>query len=334
MDFINNIKNKYLELLQPIQRTLSNAQQSWQKAPLVGGLAGQAVQRFQQLPQQVQATGQLVNQGLQDRSSQLGESIVSIPYRMADYGNYMTQKFGEPVNFNEMDKNEKRIGKIIQSKPVKQQDFWAEQFFRMPQQIKTSSAQLMPLINDITPVPPADPKLEAIKQQVLNNPMLRPAAKEYLSKIPVVYENMGDWGGRAKQKYIAVSDKIKSPQLIAIIIEHELLHKTPNLVPTSLFHPKNQEIVNNYTKRWGENYFNNNDPRTLIGEMFAEQDLPPAYYWHIFKNINPKASNQDFISYLKSWFENEINNPSLPTTPNPNVQRPFVVPNSGGQKIQ
>ncbi|MCK9371239.1 hypothetical protein M0R04_15105 [Candidatus Dojkabacteria bacterium] len=242
---------------------------------------------------------------------------------------------------------------------------------------KGASGQFKPYIRDTSPAPKSDPSLERIKMKVLSNPNLTPAAKNYLSKIPVSFEKYrpnkegrvpagASYGSSdngivyAQNPYITISDKFKNPpsmvgidpfktpeeaaiykkQAIAeqtkaleTVIVHELNHQAPRLVPVELFHPKNKVIIDQYVQRWGEKYMKN--PGYLVEEMFAEQALPPAYYYHVFKSINPKASQQDFVGYLKSFFINKIN------TPAPVVQniggRPTsrtIVPNSGGQIIQ
>jgi hypothetical protein len=195
------------------------------------------------------------------------------------------------------------------------------------------------------PAPTTDSQLEAEKQKVLNSLNLRPRAREYLSKIPIYYEKAQNLppnvlGVAHKDVFpsIAISEQLKTVPLeseylnqegitqediqktqeaikqknikqIDDVIKHELLHQTPRLIPVGLFHPKNKAIIDYYVNRWGKDYMN--QPGALVEEMFAEQDLPPAYYWHIFKNVVPDATPTDFISTLKSYFVNKINTPDV-----------------------
>lgn len=223
-----------------------------------------------------------------------------------------------------------------------------------------------------------NPQLEAIKQKILAGENVRLSARQYLSDIPIRYApvNMGDqnWGGVAVDantpfREIVINPDIAQPQKIETApgvfrseteqetaqrvdyqlnetIRHELLHQTPQLLPTKLFTPENKQVINDYVQRWGKEYFKNPknkkfDTQRLVGEMFAEEALPPAYYWHVFKRVVPDAKPKDFIDQIKSYFVNNINNPQ--PTPQPtnsvipsnieNIMSPISVPGTGGGPI-
>lgn len=281
----------------------------------------QAVSQVQQLPQQIQATGQLMGQGLQERGNQISEGIASIPYNHAtsqrnDRIQNGIQIGGPPTQFQQIDnrnyRNANQYGKLAMDS-ITGEGAW--------QPTAEPSAVRTPLFIDRTSVSPSNPYLEGLKKQVLSNPGFRPSAREYLSKIPIIYEDtpigveaQAHNSPELQNPYIGVSpdsvnhgpSDITNENYVKSVIEHELLHQTPQLVPQSLFHPKNQPIIDQYTERWGADYAK--QPGALVGEMFAQEDLPPAYYWHIFKNVNPQASQQDFLGYLNSWFTNELTN--------------------------
>ena len=300
-------------------------------------------------PQQVNIP-QII-QVAQNVGTQVGEKVASVPYAIRDTRLNYQKKYGMPVNWNKVAEQEDRTVDFIESKPLVYQNLVGETFFPRPQQTARVSADLLPFFNDITPAQKTDPYLEQLKQQVLNSPNLRPVAKQSLSNIPIIYQKMkagGAASGMGTQRpLIAISEKYRDPvrypirrgednyvkqspgeaikaneDAIKTIIQHELLHQTPRLIPMKLFHPKNQTIVNDFTKRWGKEYMKR--PGALVEEMFADNALPPAYYWHVFKNLNPNSTKQDFLTHLRSWFVNNVN------TSNPESQ----ISNSRGQRVQ
>ena len=263
--------------------------------------------------------GNQINQNI----SSIPDKIASIPFNMAT--NKMNSMIGPPIKDPASNYLYDNSDKIFNNMSPSSMDAYIGLDKEIYRQQKTPSASLMPQYkipsNKITNVT-SDPYLEGIKQKVLSSPNIRQPARDYLKKIPISYSegNNLPYAGVAVQgpnpqvlinkKYF---DSIKNdPNIVpGVILEdtikHELLHHTPKLLPKELFKPENKKVVDAYTQRWGKQYFN--QPGSLVEEMFAENDLPPAYYWHIFKEINPQAKEQDFITALKSYFINNINQP-------------------------
>jgi hypothetical protein len=276
--------------------------------------------------------------------NQVSERIASIPYATTNIQRNLSNPI--PVDWNTAAKNQNIIDSVIGSQKPVYQPLTINSFYPQGQQAPVS-AKMAPNYQQIAP--PTNPYLEGIKQQILNSPNVRPSARAYLSKLPIAYEKQEDSAGQAHRgayPYIGINDIFNKPQkLVPVgtrfedgsvvtkesqaalmrkaelirIIKHELLHETPRLVPTEMFHPQNKAVVDHYTNQWGKDYMKR--PKALVEEMFAEQNLPPAYYWHVFKNLNPKATKQDFVGYIKSWFVNNVNTPQAPipsATPVPN----------------
>lgn len=252
------------------------------------------------------------------------EPITSIPYRISQ--NKINEQSKGLYNYPE---------KYFPQTPVFQSRQPPEQF-----QNREPNMSYVPE-NLINIVPQKYPQLEAIKRKVLGGENIRPSAREYLKQVPITFREQGilqntyrgvssGKGTPFREIGINPNEKMDSQQL-EDVIKHELLHQTPNLVPKELFHPKNKQVISGYTQRWGQQYFKN--PKALVEEMFANQDLPPAYYWHIFKEVNPKATKENFINHLKSYFVNNINNPPPQLPRGGNGQQGISVPGTGGGPV-
>lgn len=316
---INDLKNKYLGLLSGAKNTLSSA---------VGNV------------------GQQVN-----------NMVASAPYTLNNVNLAVQKATLPPTTWDQSINRVNPMGNTInQNLPIKQPVLSGMSYNPDPyMNVQVLAGQnrdnvnIRPFNNE--PAPQSDPRLEAMKQNILNSPNLRDVAKNYQSNIPLTFENlpptvMGNAANKGgEHPYIAISDRVLKPidprlspqrqveqkaynqEQLNQIIEHELLHQTPRLVPTEMFHPQNKAVIDEYTQRWGADYMKH--PKALVEEMFAEQDLPPAYYWHVFKKVNPKAKEKDFISALKSYFINKINTPEQ--TPEPTFNNGQGIP---GRQIQ
>jgi len=198
-----------------------------------------------------------------------------------------------------------------------------------------SSAQLAQQPDAYVSNPESDPVLEKFKQKVLSNPNITEATRAYLSDIPISYRGSEEkFSGMSEapgtpNRQIIINEKLKDQprevvredsvkqQSVKIpdtqleeVIQHELLHQAPRLLSTKEYKPINQKKVEGYIQRWGKDYMKARSADVnrggalagVVEEMFAEKDLPSAYYWHIFKNVVPNATPQNFIDTIKSVF--------------------------------
>lgn len=289
-----------------------------------------------------------VRQQISNFSDNVGNTVSSIPYKVQENKIKFNFRNKTPVNWGDPVALQGALDKITSNAPkwggsyvppaltniggnvATNPNSWTGSFDPVGQMQEFSHPQQMTYNN---PQINTSPMLEQIKQNVISK--LRPAAREFLNKVPIGFDkmdqgNLGQSRGKGTPgRNVAISDtflKPANPNLsparqeeykkyqageLEKVIEHELLHQTPRLVPTNLFKPENEVVVKNYTERWGQDYMDR--PGSLVEEMFAEQDLPPAYYWHVFKNVNPNATEKNFIDTLKAYFVNSINTPYTET---------------------
>ena len=276
----------------------------------------------------------------------IGESIASIPYNQSR---------------NKINLERKKLF-VIPEKTLPKQPAFIPQSRQYPEQFQTPAPNMSFVPEDQMLIQrDTNPELEAIKQRILSGKNVRPSVKEYLSDVPINYvdSQLADrnWAGASldagnpyreiqinpdimKTRQIETAPGVFRPETkeettiradrtLNDTIKHELLHQTPNLVPEKLFQPRNQKVINEYSDRWGKKYFN--DPKTqkldtnrLVGEMFAEEALPPVYYWHIFKKVVPQAKPSNFIQAIKSYFSNNINNPQPETEFSPQIMNSLI----------
>ena len=258
------------------------------------------------------------------------DAVAQIPFRSLNYRINNIQQKGTPLDFNRLQKEGRLLSNKLESTPKPYQNFTEQQFWPEDQITKNTSASKNLMPYDKIKVK-TNPYLEGFKQKVIKNMNLKPAAQQYLSKIPVTYVNdKGPFAGRAintqqpnaqiniNEKYYpnpipvsstgaTLADTPEIKQQLESIIQHELLHQAPDFVSTTQYKPVDKKQVDSYIKRWGEPYFTNPDTgqidtNRLVGEMFAEKDLPPIYYWHIFKQTVPGAKPSDFINAIKQVF--------------------------------
>ncbi len=258
--------------------------------------------------------------------------VKDLPFNTAQISLNMQKQGKTPVTFSQAQKRDEQLYKM--QDPIYRNSLGDAPVDNLLYDTTPNSGPSAGLNDQVTSpyyyVPDPSPQLEAIKQQVLSQPNLRPAAKNYLSQIPITAQqpqNDAKWAGYAgggkgtPEQYVAIDPRVPgwmtlgpdaSPeqrkamqpkldeQYLSSVIQHELLHQTPELLPTSLYQPKDQQQIQEYTQRWGKDYMKR--PGALVGEMFAEQDLPPIYYFHIFKQVVPNATPQDFINEIKNYF--------------------------------
>lgn len=288
------------------------------------------------------------------------EPIAAIPFKISKFNIENSKKRMIPITMQQAEKAGQKDQEIFDKLfPRNIPDAFIDEML-LPQRIAASTEMLPEQTKYVIPYP-SDPKLEQIKQRILNNPNIRPLAKEYLSNIPITYEeSMGRFSGMSMGeetpgRQILINKDILKPRMVKKAgdtiqrqetsretaervdielndtIKHELLHQTPELVPNKLFKPINKKVIDNYINRWSKEYFQNPenkefDTKRLVGEMFAEEALPPIYYFHIFKQIVPDAKPSNFIQAIKSYFVNNINNPdSNPTPNNDGIGRPVNI---------
>lgn len=291
---------------------------------------------------------------------QTENAIASAPFQYQNIKNNLGKNFKTPIDFSALAAEENRRNILYDtSTPRKKLEFNIPYDNYLPIKDTSATPRLGVYTYDNSPRIQTESYLEQIKQKVLSNPNLRPVAKEYLSKIPITYGQVQPGaiaqaeGVGTDRPNVVVSDRFKkqypsswSSQRIQdqkkyeqdqleIIIKHELLHETPRLIPIKLFHPKNQPIINQYANRWKGHISN---PKDLIEEMFAESELPPAYYWHIYKQVNPKSTKSNFLDSLRSYFVNNLNTAKFVKTRQNEIkgtlEQATIVPGSGGGKVQ
>ncbi len=263
--------------------------------------------------------------------------VKDLPFNAAQISLNMQKSGKTPITFSQANKKAEAMFKM--EEPLYRNGLGDAPVDNLRYDMTPNSGSSAGLNDQVTSpnyyIPDANPQLEAVKRQVLSQPNLRPAAKNYLSQIPVTAgtpsPNEMQWGGHVggtkgePNQYIVVNPHVPkwmtlgpdaSPeqrkamqpkldeQYLSSVIQHELLHQTPELLPTSLYTPKDKQQIQEYTDRWTKKYMD--QPGKLVGEMFAEQDLPPAYYYHIFSKLNPEATPQDFINEIKNYVLNYI----------------------------
>ncbi|MCK9371548.1 hypothetical protein M0R04_16670 [Candidatus Dojkabacteria bacterium] len=274
-----------------------------------------------------------LQRNVQQIPQQINNTISSIPYKMADRRIQNVAQNKIPVDWSNPVARQQGIDKVMANAPrwgrsfvpqsltniggsvARNPDSWTGslnpvgqmQDFSNPLQRTYNAPQITP-----------SPLLENIKRNVISG--LKPSAREFLSNVPIQFGDI-EAGGESRNKgtpgrNITINENLikneKDPNRkmvideITNIVKHELLHQTPRLVPTEMFHPKNKPVIDEYTNRWGTEYMKQR-PTALVEEMFAEEALPPAYYWHIFKNVNPNATKKNFIDTMKYYFVNNIN---------------------------
>jgi len=176
--------------------------------------------------------------------------------------------------------------------------------------------------------PKSDPALDQYKKELLSSQNLRPSAVNYLKDIPLTVNKLyGDTQGISMgqgtptRQIQLSSDLINRPgntypsQMLRVggnqsinpmvlkkedikgVLRHEYLHQVPQGIPIFLAGTPDKQTENYYVDRWGKDYMG--DKKTLMKEMFAEQDLPPQYYWHIFKKVSPNATPAQFTSIFQ-----------------------------------
>lgn len=319
-----NLKNLADELKKKLQQGVSNvgnfAKQSSQLLPPVQ--AYNSIQQIKNIPNQISA----------------------IPYKLADAKIQSQMKNKMPADWSTPEGRQIASDKVMAAAPRWGQSFVPQSLQNIGGSVAQNPdswtgslnpvGQMQEFSNPLQRTYPkveTNPFLENIKQKVISG--LKPEARQYLSNIPIQYGELdkGTLGqSQAKEsagRNVVISDTFNKPvsdklplkrqaevvdytrQQLETVIKHELLHQTPRLVPTELFHPKNQPVIDQYTERWGTDYMKQS-PNALVEEMFAEESLPPAYYWHIFKKVNPKATQRNFVDTMKSYFVNSVNTPA------------------------
>jgi len=163
------------------------------------------------------------------------------------------------------------------------------------------SAQLLPYIEPL----PSDLN-EAQTAQLLNQFNLRPAAYDYFSQIPIKvgeqylnsYNETGQLpGGQWNGKFVAVNPYFIDengqqqpipPEQLESAVMHEYGHSAPRMLPSWTIPLGSSAEAQEYAQRWGPDYFarSSNPEEKFNEERFAEGDLPPEFFYHIF---NPET---------------------------------------------
>ncbi len=262
--------------------------------------------------------------------------VKDLPFNAAQISLNMQKQGKTPVTFSQANKKAEAMFKM--EEPLYRNGLGDAPIDNLRYDMTPNSGSSAGLTDQVTSpnyyVPDANPQLEAVKRQVLSNPNLRPAAQRYLSQIPITYRtplpDERPFAGVTDQElsgtpsqYIAINPNInlqtdnpsvlaqrsaevnKQPlaQTLDSVIQHELLHNTPQLLPITTYKPSDKKQINAYVEKWSKKYMDQG-PDRLVGEMFAEQALPSVYYWHIFKQVVPNATPQDFINGIKNLFIN------------------------------
>jgi len=315
------------------------------QSPIVKNFVQTAQKGIQNWAVQNPARAQNIIDAPSNFSQSVTEPIASVPFNRAK---------------NKINLERKKLF-VIPEKTLPKMPAYVPQSRQYPEQFQTPAPNMSFVPEDQLLIQrESNPELEAIKQRILSGKNVRPSVKEYLSDVPINYSPSGldnRWAGASldagnpyreiqinedilKTRQIETAQGVFRPETkqettvrvdrtLNDTIKHELLHQTPNLVPEKLFQPRNQKVINEYSDRWGKKYFNN--PKTqeldtdrLVGEMFAEEALPPIYYWHIFKKVVPQAKPINFIQAIKSYFSNNINNPQPETEITPQFTNSLI----------
>lgn len=338
------------------------------QSPIVKNFITSAQKGIQNWAQKNPARAQNIINAPSKLTQTVTEPIASIPYRISDAKMKLQKTNMVPVSYKKMNKEGNLWDNKINSLPVAQQQpvanlIWGESDF--PNPISGSSANLQTQGYNTDK---SDPALEAIKQKILAGENIRPSAKEYLSQVPIEYAKLFTEAGQptsagvasgagTPNRRILINEDFIKPQMridedgtkriehpeetttringgLDSVIKHELLHHVPEGVSLKTFKPENKTIINNYVNQWSKKYMNDKngklDTKRLVGEMFAEQSLPPAYYWHVYKQVVPNAKPSTFLQTIKSYFINNINTKESSVIPS---KYGTMVPNSGGQPV-
>lgn len=286
-----------------------------------GNIAGGVINRVAQTP--------LVNNAPLKQPMAISNFVQDLPFHRANIIMALQKRGRSPLTFTQYDKLSTQNANM-NSNPVYQS---MNQVSPVSQESANYGRNFEGAITATSyPIAKAsNPRLEQLKQQVLSNPNMRPAARQYLSNVPITYGTKEGFESRGKgvaafaakkgltdQEIVVNPRYAKSTKTIKFkdgsvydqafvdtklkeVIEHELLHQAPRLIRQGHYNPENDSQVKSYTERWGKKYMSARKG-ALVEEMFAEQDLPPVYYWHIYKNVTKNASPKGFIDSIVSYF--------------------------------